>query len=151
MKQLRTLIYSAVLCLATGSALAAGHTSAANHAHYGQPTPTMATTGGTTAKYAVPLVVTNNTYQEYNVQLTQADGSRDNMPIQPVNNYPYNVISINRPAWPVHVELFTLSGKEFFNQYIQPDDPNVTINPSSTLGHVNGSQTLPSVTTSSTR
>ncbi len=116
------------LALLSGCLAAHAITSTAiSKAHYGLPTSLL---GAHSAKGPVPLTISNNTYDTYNVKLVQANGERDKMPIYGVNQYPMNVISIDNPAWPVHVEIFTQSGDEFYNNWVSPDQPNVKLNPS---------------------
>ena len=50
------------------------------------------------------------------------------MPIQTVNSYPYNVISVDNPSWPVHVDVSDYPGDApFMSEEVYPDQPNATI------------------------
>jgi len=139
MKKTTAILCGAILSLACAS------TFAASQAHYGLPHPLLGAKNG--ANDAIPLTVTNNTTSTYNVDMTQANGDEDDMPIQSVNNYPYNVISIDNPAWPVHVQIATQSGYVFYNNQVFPSNPNVKINPNAIAMTAGGVTHYPQVIT----
>lgn len=136
MKKTIGILSGVVMCAAAVSAFAV------SSAHYGMPLLKGAAHLG--AKAPVPLTVTNNTTQRYNVEMSQANGHYDRMWIESVNYYPRNVISIDNPSWPVHVEISTASGIEFYDQWVYPDQPNVKLNPS--LQFKGGRSSQPNVT-----
>ena len=131
MKKLTAFVCASTLTLITASALANNATTISK-AHYGKPSPTV--TQGIGKTNITPFTITNNTDTQYYVTLTQANGHTDcNMPIQSVYNNPYNVISLDNPAWPVHVDVSDYPGDApFMSEDVYPDQPNATIDNSTT-------------------
>jgi hypothetical protein len=139
MKLSRLFFSAAAFVLVSGSAFASGH------AHYGVPVTAIA--NAKTGQAAIPLTVTNNTDMTLGLTLTQANGSRDKMPLQPVSDYPYNVVSIDNPSWPVQVKICNPTACSSVRVF--PQNPNVNINPSNTQSPLKGVGVPMSITMSS--
>ena len=91
----------------------------------------------------MPLDIVNHDRAEYQLKITQDGQGPYYHPIEPSYEKPDNEVSVNNPSWPVHLEIFTDSGVEFYNQEINSDAPHVDIY--KPTNSTNGSDVKPTV------
>lgn len=93
--KLKTLLLSSSLLAFTSISIAAHSIQATARMHYGLPNTS--TLLQAKAGYADSIVITNETNYTDTVRAWFVDGSSADLPIYPVSNFPYNVISIDPP------------------------------------------------------
>lgn len=110
MKHAKLAFLSAAIALTSATAVFA---KASASMHYGL---NHSNAGQLKSKAPSDIVITNCTFSPYTVQAWFTDGSYGNMGLAPVNNAPYNVISIGDPFPYVTIEVDAMDGTPVFPQ-----------------------------------